>query len=68
MSKKDINKAYFGKLTKKEKKELEKLLKQITDEAKLVVEDYGKNPSELDSGSVVQIHSNSPLINSSSKK
>ena len=48
-------------LSKNEKKELENLIKQITDEAKLVVEDYIKNPSEL-SGSSIQIHSDSPLL------
>ena len=43
------------------KKELEKLLKEITDEAKSVVEDYIKNPPE-NSGSIVQIHENSPFL------
>ena len=47
--------------SEKEEKELEKLLKEITDEAKKVVEDYVKNPSEL-SGSTVQIHTDSPLL------
>jgi hypothetical protein len=43
------------------KKELEKLLKEITKEAKSVVEDYAKNPSEL-SGSTLQIHPESPFL------
>tara|TARA_B100000287_G_C20434964_1_gene703130 strand:+ start:590 stop:793 length:204 start_codon:yes stop_codon:yes gene_type:complete len=43
------------------KKELEKLLKEITEEAKSVVEDYIKNPSEL-SGSALHIHPDSPFL------
>ena len=34
---------------------------EITEEAKNVVEDYIKNPSEL-SGSITQIHESSPLV------
>ena len=45
----------------KQKKELEKLQKEILDEAKKVVEDYVDNPSEI-SGSVVNIHQNSPFL------
>ena len=48
-------------LTKIEKKELEKLIKEITEEAKKVVEDYIKNPTDM-SGSMVMIHENSPLL------
>jgi F0F1-type ATP synthase delta subunit len=48
-------------LTDKQKKELEKIIEEITKEAKLVIEDYIKNPSDI-SGSVIQIHSDSPLI------
>ena len=61
MSKKDINESNFGKLSKKEKKELQKLIDEINNEAKKVVEDYVKNPSEL-SGSTIQIHPDSPLL------
>ena len=49
------------KLTKKQKKELEKISKEILDEAKKVVEDYSKNPSEI-SGSTINIHQNSPAL------
>ena len=49
------------KLTKRDKKELEKLQKEIIEEAKKVVEDYTKNPSEM-SGSIVEIHENSPAL------
>ena len=44
-------------------KELERLKKEILDEAKKVVEDYVDNPSEI-SGSVVNIHQNSPFLDS----
>ena len=50
-------------LTKEQKEELEKLQKEIVDEAKKVVEDYVDNPSEI-SGSVVNIHQNSPFLDS----
>ena len=44
-------------------KELEKLKKEILDEAKRVVENYVENPSDI-SGSVVNIHQNSPYLDS----
>ena len=44
-----------------QKKELEKLQKEILDEAKKVVEDYVDNPSEI-SGSTINIHQNSPFL------
>ena len=48
-------------LTKKQEEELQKLTKQVLDEARLVVESYEKEPSEI-SGSVVQIHETSPFF------
>jgi len=45
------------------KKELERLKKEILDEAKKVVEDYVDNPTDI-SGSVVNIHENSPYLDS----
>ena len=51
----------MDKLSKKEKEELQNLTDEITEEAKNVVEDYVKNPSEI-SGSVVTIHEESPFI------
>jgi len=42
-------------------KKLQKLTDEILEEAKLVLEDYKKSPSEL-SGSVIQVHYDSPLI------
>ena len=50
-------------LTKKQKEELEKLQKEIIDEAKKVVENYVDNPTDI-SGSVVSIHENSPFLDS----
>ena len=48
-------------LTKKQKEELQKLTKQVLDEARLVVKSYENEPSEI-SGSVVQIHETSPFL------
>ena len=56
----------FNKLTKKEQQELEKLIREVTEEAKSVVEDYKENPSEM-SGSSVHIHENSPFMNENYK-
>ena len=50
-------------LTKEQKEELEKLKKEIIEEAKKVVEDYVDNPSEI-SGSAINIHQNSPFLDS----
>ena len=44
-----------------QQKELEKLKKEILDEAKKVVDNYVENPSDI-SGSVVNIHQNSPFL------
>ena len=43
------------------RKELERLKKEILEEAKKVVNDYVDNPSDV-SGSVVNIHQNSPYL------
>ena len=48
-------------LTKEQREELEKLQKEILEEAKKVVDDYVDNPSDI-SGSVVNIHQNSPFL------
>ena len=45
------------------KKQLEQLKKEILDEAKKVVENYVDNPSVI-SGSTVNIHQNSPYLDS----
>tara|TARA_Y100001973_G_C5096374_1_gene280209 strand:- start:45 stop:296 length:252 start_codon:yes stop_codon:yes gene_type:complete len=49
------------KLTKEEQEELDKLQKEIVDEAKKVVEDYADNPSEL-SGSSFHIDYDSSFL------
>ena len=49
-----------------EEKELEKLKKEILEEAKKVVEDYVDNPTDI-SGSVVNIHHNSPFLDENEK-
>ena len=46
-----------------EEKELERLKKEILEEAKKVVDNYVDNPSDI-SGSVVNIHQNSPFLDS----
>ena len=43
--------------------ELEQLKKEIMDEAKKVVDNYVDSPSDI-SGSVVNIHENSPFLDS----
>ncbi len=48
------------------RKELERLKKEILDEAKKVVENYVDNPSDI-SGSVVNIHQNSPFLDTDEK-
>ena len=55
-----------NELTKKQQKELQKLTNDIIGEAKNVKSDYEKNPSEM-SGSVVEIHENSPFMNENYK-
>ena len=45
------------------RKELERLKKEILDEAKKVVDNYVENPSDI-SGSVINIHQNSPFLDS----
>ena len=42
-------------------KQIEQLKKEIMDEAKKVVNDYIKNPSDI-SGSIVRIHQDSPFV------
>ena len=47
-------------------KELEQLKKEIMEEAKKVVDNYVENPSDI-SGSVVNIHQNSPFLDEDDK-
>ena len=48
-------------MDEKQKALIKKLVKEITDEAKKVVEDYTNSPSEM-SGSTTQVHEDSPLL------
>ena len=48
-------------LSAKQKRELDDAWDEIMNEAKNVVEDYTKNPSEL-SGSAIEIHEDSPFV------
>jgi len=52
-------------LTDEGKKELEKIVKDINNIAIDIVEDYANIPSE-ESGSVVLVHQNSPLLDNES--
>ena len=49
------------KLSKEEQEILDKIIKELTEEAKLVVDDFVKNESEV-SGSTIHIHENSPYL------
>ena len=57
------NKKELGQLelTPKQKKELNDAWKEIMEDAKKVVEDYAKDPSQI-SGSVIRIHEDSPFL------
>ena len=50
------------KLTKKQQKELQKLTDELINEASLVFEDYEENLSSETSGSVIEIHEDSPYL------
>ena len=50
-------------LTKEQIKELQKIVTEIEAEAIQMVIDYENTPSNLDSGSVIEIHEDSPLLN-----
>ena len=49
-------------LTAKQRKELEQLTVAMVEEATSVRIDYEQSGSNMDSGSVVEIHQNSPLL------
>ena len=51
----------FKQLTKKEKEELQRLIDDLTYDAKEVVLDYTNNPSEI-SGSITEVHEDSPYL------
>lgn len=55
---------YSKDLTPSQIKELEEIMGELTDTAKEVVDDFESNPTDLNSGSYVQIHSESPFLDS----
>ena len=65
MSKKKDTKKIL--LTDSDRKLLQKLTDDITEEAKLLVEDYAKNPS-TESGSMVIIHQDAPVLKDNKDK
>ena len=50
------------------KEELERLMVQMTEEAVSVRLDYQQSGSNLDSGSIVALHHNSPLLQDENEK
>ena len=55
-------------LTRRERKELEQLTVAIVEEATSVRLDYEQTGSNLDSGSIVVIHQDSPLLKDEKEK
>ena len=55
------------KMSKQEEKELEKLIKEITDDAKSVVEDYINNPPTISGSAEIHIHEDSPWLDENIK-
>ena len=48
-------------LTDKQKEELQKLADEVLKESELVIKDYESTPSEM-SGSIIEIHEDSPFL------
>ena len=55
-------------LTKDQQEELNRLSVAMAEEADMVRMDYEENGSNLDSGSVIAIHQNSPLLDNENEK
>jgi predicted transglutaminase-like cysteine proteinase len=55
-------------LTPEQKQELDNILEVIQTEADIVKMDYEQNPSNLDSGSIIVVHQNSPLLDDTKEK
>jgi hypothetical protein len=53
-------------LTNKQKEELQKLAELVQQDAELVIKDYKETPSDM-SGSITQIHIDSPLLEENEK-
>ena len=56
------------KLSPKAEKELGDILEVIQTEADIVKQDYEDNPSDMDSGSIVVVHEDSPLLKDEKEK
>ena len=55
-------------LTKEQQEELNRLAVAMAEEADMVRMDYEENGSNLDSGSLIAIHQNSPLLDNETEK
>ena len=55
-------------MEKDRKQDLEQLMVEMTEEAISVRLDYEQNGSNMDSGSIVAIHQNSPLLDDEKEK
>jgi len=55
-------------LTPEQKQELDNIIEVIQTEADIVKMDYEQNPSNLDSGSVIVVHQDSPLLKDTKEK
>ena len=56
------------KLSKEAEKVLGDILEVIQTEADIVKQDYENNPSDMDSGSIVVVHEDSPLLKDEKEK
>ena len=65
---KEIFPYWRTELNKRIKRELDNLVEVIQTEADIVKMDYEQNPSNLDSGSVIVVHQDSPLLQSTKEK
>jgi len=55
-------------LTPEQKQELDNIIEVIKTESDIVKLDYEQNPSNLDSGSVIVVHQDSPLLDDIKEK
>ena len=58
----------MSELTKAQKRELDNLIEVIQTEADIVKMDYEQTPSNLDSGSVIVVHQDSQLLQSTKEE
>ena len=65
---KEIFPYWRTELNKRIKRDLDNLVEVIQTEADIVKMDYEQNPSNLDSGSVIVVHQDSPLLQSTKEK